>query len=107
MFYVRLTYFITLTGQYFNDLFQYQSSILGFRNIIKERFASYIKSCINFELESPTIKDKITGTTIVNAAVMKKAIDNEFGVRCSCLAHLLGDDYELKTCSKDFKIIKP
>ena len=40
-------------------------------------------------MESLKIKEKIAGITIDNAAVMKKATNTDFGIRCSCLAHIL------------------
>jgi len=83
----NLEYYITLTAHFFDHDFKYFSLIIAFRKFMGRHLKERLKAFIENELKSLGISDKISGITTDNAADIKSATSNGFGIRISCLAH--------------------
>jgi hypothetical protein len=84
-----LNHHICITVHFFNQFYEYISAVLGFRHINGAHTSANLSNYISSELKQLNIdQSKIVATTVDNASDIKKAASS-FGVRFSCLCHLL------------------
>ncbi|CAF1442662.1 unnamed protein product [Rotaria sordida] len=85
------TYFISLTAHFRDINFNLISLTIGFRQLVGSHIAERLRKYILYEITSLNIQNKICSITTDNAANIVAATSNidNFGMRISCLAHVL------------------
>ncbi|CAF4505447.1 unnamed protein product [Didymodactylos carnosus] len=84
------SHFICLTAHYYNDEFDYVSTVIGFGRLNGRKTALRLRKYIQYEVEQMGISAKIVSITTDNGADIRKATDiSEFGTRFSCFAHIM------------------
>jgi len=87
----RGTHFICITAHFHDKDYQLISLTIGFRQLIGCHIAKRLREYILYEIKSLKIQDKICSITTDNATNIVSATTNVhyFGMRISCLAHVL------------------
>ncbi|CAF4092138.1 unnamed protein product [Rotaria sp. Silwood2] len=85
------THFISLTAHFRDINFNLISLTIGFRQLVGSHIAERLRKYILYEITSLNIQNKICSITTDNATNIVAATSNfdHFGMRISCLAHVL------------------
>ncbi len=84
----RRQHFLSLTGHFLNDNFEYISILISFKRFYGRHLSVAISPFLKKELEKLAIdRDKIVGATSDNGSNIKATFKEGFGIWFSCICH--------------------
>ena len=85
----RRLHFVCLTAHYYDDQYNYHSSVLAFRQFLGKHSADRLERFISKEIDKLDIASKICALTTDNGSEIRCATKSllKFGIKISCILH--------------------